>query len=126
MKIIIVAFGILLFAYLGYVVGLIAYCDEVPLLRQAKRIVWAIPFYLAIYPLFLLFADEIDNRMETMITFLRLPEKGVFFITVLSKRTQETGKQQQRHSAYHTKPKECSLGWTRIKDLFYASSVAIN
>lgn len=127
MKFAIVAFGLLLSTYLGYVVGLSAYCDEVPELRRAKKEVWIVPLYLVIYPMFLLFADGIEDRMEAIMDFFRLPEKGAFFISVLGMlRTEERKKERNRTRSYKVRRKEYSLNWPNIKELFYASNVAIS
>lgn len=122
MKVTVVVLGVLLFAYLGYVVGLGLYCDQVPSLRRAKKFVWIVPWCIFSYPIYLLFEDGVENRLEHLLIYIRIPEKGTLFITVISE-VVATEKVVARN--HRVKWQQCRSGWPKVIECFYTSNIAM-
>ena len=97
MKAVIIVFAILLFAYIGYALGLDAYCNQIPVLRKASKYAWVIPLYLVIYPIYVLFSKNVENRREHFKKFMSIPDKGILFATVFEEiEVEEQGKNYNR------------------------------
>ena len=122
MKIACIVLGVLACSYFGYVVGLSAYCDQVPLLQKTRKITWLIPFYMVAYFIYLLFARSGKDKWPRIKRFIKLPEKGAFFVIIFEDILTE---EHVEFNSYKVPKDREKFNMKKAEELFNASNLAL-
>ena len=106
MRIAAILCGIFTFTYIGYAVGLAAYCNQVPTLQRAKKCAYVIPLYIIIFPFALIYMKKRAKTEMTLWEYFRMPQKGLVFAIAFE---ELLSREQGRAYNYQQKTKQVIL-----------------
>lgn len=95
---------VIIFVYIGNVLGNAVLCETVPELAKAKKFVWFIPFFQIIYLVRLIITVQ-NNKLVLLYRYLRIPHKNIMVSYAFAQASKDVAAKRKQNPEWNVKAK---------------------
>ena len=104
------AVAVILFIYIGNVLGNAVLCETVPELARAKKFIWVIPFVQVFYPIRLIVSAQ-NNRFVLLYRYIRIPHKNIIMSYAFAQVSRDMAARKKQNAEWNIKAKGKQFFW---------------